>query len=456
MKCEHALQNLKMNTNWAKFLPSFILVRLDGRQNLQKALTNVGWLFGDRILRMGVGLFVGVWVARYLGPEQFGLLNYASAFVALFGTFSTLGLDSIIVRDLIQNPSEKDETLGTAFTLKLIGGIVILLSTLTIISLIRSDSITHWLVGIIAAGTIFQAFDTIDFWFQSQVQSKYVVYAKNSAFILITIIKIVLLYMKAPLIAFAWTGLAEVILASLGLIFAYGFNNLYIQTWRVSIKRAKSLLKNSWLLVLSGLAIMVYMRIDQIMLGQMVGDKAVGIYSAAVKLSEIWYFIPIAITSSVFPSLVEAKKTSEILHQQRIQKLFYIMVLISYVIAVPVTFLSSWLIVLVFGEQFVDASVSLIALTWAGVFVCLGLAKESWMITEGLMKLTFFATAVGAVTNVLINLLLIPSYGASGASIATLISYFIAVVLSTLIFPETRKVFKMQINSLFLYGIAKK
>ncbi|MGA7953907.1 MAG: oligosaccharide flippase family protein, partial [Gloeobacterales cyanobacterium] len=118
-----------MNISWAKFLPSFILTRLDGRQNLKKALTNVSWLFGDRILRMGVGLFVGVWVARYLGPEKFGLFNYASAFVALFSTFATLGLDSIVVRDLIQDPSGKNETLGTAFILKLIGGILVLLST---------------------------------------------------------------------------------------------------------------------------------------------------------------------------------------------------------------------------------------------------------------------------------------------------------------------------------------
>ncbi len=444
-----------MNISWAKFLPSFILTRLDGRQNLQKALVNVGWLFGDRILRMGVGLFVGVWVARYLGPEQFGLLNYASAFVALFGTFATLGLDSIVVRDLIQDPLVRNETLGTAFILKLIGGIVVLLSTFTAISLIRSDSITHWLIGIIAAGTIFQAFDTIDFWFQSQVQSKYVVYARNTAFILITIVKIALLQMKASLIAFAWAGLAEVILSSIGLIFVYVLNKQYLQTWKVSLERAKSLLKNSWLLVLSGLVIMVYMRIDQIMLGQMIGDKSVGIYSAAVKLSEIWYFIPIAITSSVFPSIIEAKKTSEILYQQRIQKLFHLMVLISYVVAIPATFLSSWLIVLVFGKQFIDASVSLVALTWAGLFVCLGLARESWMITEGLMKLSFLTTAIGAATNVLLNLILIPSYGASGAAIATLISQFVAVSLSTLIFPETRKVFKMQLNSLLLYGMAK-
>ncbi|MCR4321033.1 MAG: oligosaccharide flippase family protein, partial [Candidatus Brocadiaceae bacterium] len=142
--------------------------------SLQNILVNTGWLFADRILRMGVGLFVGVWVARYLGPEQFGLYSYALAFVSLFGAFATLGLDGIVVRDIVRDPACKYETLGTAFVLKLIGGSLTFLLVIIAISLLRPhDRLTHWLVGITAVGMIFQAFDTIDFWFQSQVKSKY-------------------------------------------------------------------------------------------------------------------------------------------------------------------------------------------------------------------------------------------------------------------------------------------
>jgi O-antigen/teichoic acid export membrane protein len=445
-----------LNLNWTKSLTKFFHAQLNERQNLQKILINTSWLFFDRILRMFVGLIVGVWVARYLGPKQFGLLNYAAAFVGLFSAFATLGLDSIVIRDLIDKPVNKNETLGTAFVLKFVGGCFVVFSTIVFTTLIRSDSLTIMLVGIIALGTIFQAFDIIDFWFQSQVQSKYVVYAKNAAFLIITLVKIALLKIEAPLIYFAWAGLSEVFFGAISMIFVYHFNKQDIRSWTFTIEKAKYLLASSWFLILSGLAIMIYMRIDHIMLGQMQGDKAVGIYSSAVKLAEIWYFIPTAINSSVFPSIMEAKKISEVLYTQRVQKLFDTMVLLAYSVAIPLTLLSGWLVRLIFGEQFAEASLSLTLLTWAGLFVCLGVARESWMIAEGLMKISFFTTAIGALTNVILNLFLIPNYGPTGASFATLVSYFSAASLSTILFPETRKLFKMQLNSLLLHGVLKR
>ena len=111
-----------MNHAWTKLLPSFIWTRLDGRLTLQKTIANTGWLFADSILRMGVGMFVGVWIARYLGPQQFGVLSYAMAFVALFSAVATLGLDSIVIREVLRNPASANEIMGSAFILKLAGG----------------------------------------------------------------------------------------------------------------------------------------------------------------------------------------------------------------------------------------------------------------------------------------------------------------------------------------------
>ena len=174
-----------MNQSWTRLLPSFIRSRLEGRQTLQKIISNTGWLFADRALRMGVGLLVSVWVARYLGPTQFGQLNYVIAFVALFATFATLGLDGIVVREVVRNPAAEWEILGSAFMLKLCGGALTAVGAVVFISVLRpGDILSRWLVGIVAAGAVFQAFDVIDFWFQSQVLSKYVVLAKNGAFLL--------------------------------------------------------------------------------------------------------------------------------------------------------------------------------------------------------------------------------------------------------------------------------
>lgn len=291
---------------WMRYLPSFIRTRFQGRQNLKKIAANIGWLSIDRIVRLGVGLIVGVWVARYLGPEQYGLFSYALAFAGLFGVLSTLGLDQIVVRDIVQNPANKDEIIGTAFVLRMAGGFLATGAALIIMFVMRpDDTLTLALVGIVAASMIFQSFDVIDFWFQAKVQSKYTVYAKNGAFLVMALVRVALILTHAPLIAFALAGLIEIILGSCGLIVFYQRRVAHLRDWRVSFAQAKELLHVSWPLILAGLAITVYMKIDQVMLGNMVGEAEVGIYTAAVRISEVWYFIPMIITSSIYPSLAK-------------------------------------------------------------------------------------------------------------------------------------------------------
>jgi PST family polysaccharide transporter len=216
-----------MNHAWTKLLPSFILTRLDGRLTLQKTIANTGWLFADSILRMGIGMFVGVWIARYLGPKQFGVLSYATAFVALFSAVATLGLDSIVIREVLREPASADEVMGSAFMLKFTGGAVAVVLTVLVISMLHPEnSLMHWMVGIIAAGMVFQAFDTIDLWFQSRIQSRYTVYAKSIAFILANMGKVVLVLIHASLIAFAWIGLVEVVIGAAGMVIAYKINEM--------------------------------------------------------------------------------------------------------------------------------------------------------------------------------------------------------------------------------------
>jgi len=441
-----------MSVPWIKYLPDFLRNRLESRQNLQKILTNTVWLFADRILRMGFGLVVGVWVARYLGPEQFGLFSYVLAFVALFGVFATLGLDDIVVRDIVRNPSDKDEILGATFSLKLLGGLVgILLTTAGILLLRPNDRLTHSMVAIIASGLIFQSFDTISFWFQSQVQIKYVVYAKNGAFILIALAKVGLILSHASLIAFAWAALAEIILGAVGLTLAYGANGHLVRAWRGSIARARSLLTDSWPLILAGLAIVVYMKIDQIMLGEMLGNQAVGLYSAATRISEIWYFIPVAIVSSASPSIVEAKAISDSLYYQKVDKLFRLMAVLAFSIVIPMTFFSGHIIDLLYGPEFAGAGSVLAIHIWAAVFVFLGVAQGPWTVNEGLMKLSLQRTVIGAVANVVLNLLLIPRIGVVGAAISTLIAQALSSCILNRFDRRTRRIFTLQMRALVVW-----
>jgi O-antigen/teichoic acid export membrane protein len=447
---------INVNSIWMRCLPPFVRKRLEGRHYLQKIIRNISWLFADKIVRMGIGLLVGVWIARYLGPDQFGLFSYSAAFVTLFSIFATLGLDGIVIRDLLHNPEQKNEILGTAFLIKLVGGGVTLLLAVTTILLLRpSDSLAHSLVAIVAAGTIFQSFDVIDFWFQSRVESRWAIYARNAAFVVVSTIRILLILNHATLIAFAWAASLETVLGAVGLIIAYRANGQHVLSWNSGVSHLIKLMSDSWPLALAGMAVAVYVRIDQIMLGQMVGNNAVGTYSAATRISEVWYFIPISIVASVSPSLIEAKKVSIELYYQRLLKLFRLMVVLALSIAVPMTFLAGYVATVLYGNEYEGVGTILAIHIWASLFVFLGVAQGPWNINEGLTQLTLLRTFVGAVANVILNLLLIPKDGAVGAAIATTVSYALAGVFLNAFSSKTRKIFLLQIHSIFTIGSKK-
>jgi PST family polysaccharide transporter len=433
---------------WLTLLPLVLRSKIAHRPKLQKILINTGWLFGDKILRMGVGLVVGVWVARYLGPEQFGLLSYALAFVALFTAVANLGLNSIVVRDLVQDPSTAKTTMGTAFVLSIMGGLSAFGLSLVAISYARpDDELAKLIIVLLSLLMVLKATDVVRYWFESQVQSKYVVWIENGIFLVVSAVKIGLILANASLIAFVWVIAAEAMIVAVALISIYAWKGDKLTAWRFRFARAKGLLKDSWPLILSGLAIMIYMRIDQIMLGQMLGDKAVGIFSAAVRISEVWYFIPMAIVASVFPSIIEAKKEGEAKYYQRLQKLSDFMVLLALAVAIPMTFLSDWVVTLLFGNAYQQSGTVLAIHIWAGLFVFLGLASGKWFIIEGFQRYYFCRTLLGAGVNVGLNLIMIPKFGVIGAAWATVVSQACANVIFNIFNRKTRTVFFIQCKS---------
>jgi O-antigen/teichoic acid export membrane protein len=435
---------------WLRFLPASLRRKVEHRPNLLRALSNTGWLFGDKVLRMGIGLLVGVWIARYLGPEQFGLLNYALAIVALFGAVASVGLNGIVVRDLLNQPEAAQDTLGSSFMLQLLGGLIACGLAVFTISLLRpDDALVKLMVAVLGFALVFKASDVARYWFESQVQSRYVVWIENGVFLLFTAVKIALVFSGAPLMAFVWVTFAEALLVAAGLLVVYARRGGRLAAWRVRASRIKCLLTDSWPLILSGLAVMIYMRIDQIMLGQMLGDEAVGVYSAAVWISEVWYFVPVAIISSVLPAIISARNNDSMQYIARLQKLYDVMFLVAISVAVPMSFLSGPVVTLLFGEAYAGAGSVLSIHIWSGVFVFLGMASSQWLILEGRQKAILQRTLLGAVINVFANFLLIPSYGAVGAAYATVLSYFIAV-FSVGLRAETRLAYVMMARSMIL------
>jgi O-antigen/teichoic acid export membrane protein len=431
------------------------LKSLKNHQGFMKYFKNTSWLFAEKILRMIVGLFVGIWVARYLGPEQFGLFSYAQSFVGLFTAFATLGLDGIVIRELVKDESRRDELIGTAFWMKLLGAFLVLIILAVVVGFTSNDKATNVLIFIIASATIFQSFNVVDMYFQSKVMGKYIVYANAISLIVSTVVKIALILNEASLVAFAWVVLFDSFVLAVGYGYFYLKNHLALKTWKFDTRVAVDLLRDSWPLILSGIVISIYMKIDQIMIKEMLDSEAVGQYAAAVRLSEAWYFIPMVISASLFPAIINAKKVSEELYYARLQKLYDLMVWMAIAIAIPMTFMSEWVVELLYGEAYSEAGGVLMIHIWAGVFVFLGVASGKWFVSENLQMLSFWRTFYGMIINLLLNLLLIPEYGIYGAAIATLLSQAVAAYLFDLFVNKTKRMFFMKTQSLLFLNIGK-
>ena len=406
-------------------------------QGFRRYFANTSWMFAEQILRMVAGLFVGIWVARYLGPEQFGVFNYAIAFAAIFGSIAKLGLDWIVVRDLVREPNQRDLYLGTAFWLKLGGAIVTLGAIAFAVQLTSNDSTTNFYIFIIASGTILQSFEVIDFYFQSKVLSKFVSLCKMTQLLLSSLLKIYFVLTGADLIYFVLVSLVDQATLAVTLYIAYRYQKLGNFYRHFDLPTAKQLLKDSWLLILAGLAVMLYMRVDVVMLQQMVGEREVGVYAAATKISEIWYFLPSIIVASVSPAIIKAHSLDSGLYISRLRQLYFVMAWLAIGISLPLSLLSGTIVSILFGSEFAEAAPVLAIHLWASIAVFLGVASSQYLLVEQLQKISFYRTLIGLACNILLNLILIPSMGAKGAAIATVISYFVAT-LALIFFKSTR------------------
>lgn len=406
----------------------------------RKVVINIILLLGERVFRMGIAFFMLAWVARYLGVKDFGELNYALAFGEMFSPLFEIASSQFIFRDLVTHPALKSEILGTYFWIKTIAGVVVfLLTTITIFILQPDNILTVKLVVILSIPSFLRGFNGIECWFKSQLEMKYTVFIRNGLFIGVTLARIFLLQLQAPLVAFAWLVMIENTLNIVALIFTYKVTGNEILAWRANWTRAKKLMKISFPLIFASLSIVIYMRIDQVMLGQLADSKSVGIYSAAVRLSELWPFTSTIIVQSIAPSIIAAKKVSEELYYQKLQKLSNSQALLVYCIAIPMTFLATPFTVLIFGEEYALAGPILAVHIWSSMFGFLGYVKDIWITTEELTGFAFIFSTAGAVMNVTLNFWLIPKYQGMGAAIATVISYGFADYVMCFLYPPARK-----------------
>ena len=424
----------------------------------EKYLKNTGWLLLARVGSLFIKIIVGFAVANYLGSTQNGLLNFPLAFVAFFIAAAALGLDGFLTRELLNTPEKKDELLGTSFWLRFVSGFIILPVIYLTYSIVNQTEIINTPLSyilIVAFIGIIQSLNVIDCYFQSQVQAKYVMYVQVAGNISSAIIKLVLIYLSAPLIAFVGALLFDAMLLALGYVLTFSINGNSVLNWKFDKVLAVYLLRNSWPLAFSTVLITIYMKIDQLMVSSFLGVKELGVYSTVVPLSESWYFIPVAIVTSVFPAIMNAKRDDPARYKRRLQDMYDLMVIMSLSIAVVMTFASKLVYQIFYKPEYWYGADALSVHVWAGVFVFLGTASGQYLIAEGLTKLAMIRTGVGAVINIALNIILIPKYGILGAAYSTLIAYGVATFF-ILFIPSTRHQGLMMLKSLFLISPIQK
>ncbi len=344
---------------------------------------NTGFLFLEKMIRTFVTLVIWAYVIRYLGPEQFGVFSYALSFVFLFNILSDLNLDAIAVKELISD-NRKNSLLGSIFFLKAMGAVLAIFLIALITFFEHFDAESRTVIFIMSLRMVFQSFGGIDYYFQSRVLSKLTVYSQILGLITTTVLCLLFVYLQKPLIYFAYVIVTEAAVIALGLVMALKKMKENISFWRIDFQIVRGLLQKAWPLVLSGVAISIYMRVDQILLKNMLGVAAVGYYSAAVRVSEVFYFIPIILMTSLFPAIVNAKLSNEDLYRDRIQVLLSVLAILALIVSAVISFSAPLLVKILFGESYMPAAPVLSLYVWANLFVFWGVVRTRLLINENL------------------------------------------------------------------------
>lgn len=425
------------------------LSEISTKEGFKKYFKNTGWLFIGRMSGMIASFFVGAYVARYLGPEQYGLLNYALSYVAILSIFASLGIDSILNRELVSSPEKKNELLGSGFLIKIIGSIITIILVILSLYIFKSDYTTSLLIVILSIFYLFNTLGIIDIYFQSQVLSKKTVKIQILSLIITTILKLSFILLHLDVIYFAMVYVVDGLILAVGFIISYTKTHGSIIKWKINKNIISKLLKSSWPLMLSGAAITIYMKIDQVMITNMLGSTENGLYSAAVKLSEIWYFIPALICSSIFPSIMQAKNNNPVVYENRLKKLYSLMFYLSVGIAIIISLFSGIIVTSLFGNEYLESINVLKIHVWAGIGVFTGYAITQFIIVEEYYKIYLWMQLIGVLLNIILNIILIPRVGIMGSAIATAVSYILATS-SIVLFKKTRKQFLVFLESILL------
>lgn len=425
--------------------------KIDIRKN--RFLQNTSWIVGANLVQMVLSFIIGMISARYLGPANFGVINYAAAIVAFFTSVASLGMEGVLVNEFTKKEYKNSEVLGTSLVMGLISSIISSVIVVLLVGVLKQwDTLMIMVTFLQSLTLIFKAFNVFDYWFQSELLSKYPSIIKCLSYIVMSAYKIFLLVTNKSVEWFAFSLGVDTLFISLGLVFFY----FIIEKRKIEFNASliSHILIQSFPFIISGLVSVIYTQIDKVMIEQFLNDSIqTGLYSAALTVCSTWLFLPQAFITSARPVILELKARNDPRYIKRLKQLYSFITWACVAVATIITICAPVIIMILYGDAYVLATGTLRILIWYTVFSMIGTARGIWILCEKKNKFVWRYLIVGSAVNVILNAILIPYMEINGAALATVIAQFTSAIIAPVFYKETRIHTKYVLESFFLKGL---
>lgn len=416
------------------------------------SVKNAGWLVFGRIGQMVISLVVGLLTARYLGPANYGLINYATAYTAFFMAFCTLGINSVLVKEFIDNPREEGKIIGSTLLLRGISSVLSAIIIVCLVSILDAGERTTIVVtALCSIGLVFNVFETFNYWFQSRLQSKVTAIVLLVGYIFTSIYKVVLLILQMSVEFFAFSTSLDYIIVGVLLLLCYkkyGGGRL-----KFSKSTSKRILSKSVYFILPSVMVTIYGYVDKFMLKQMLSEIEVGYYATATAVCGMWSFVLTAIIDSMYPSIMEAHKNDTTLYEKKNRQLYAIVFYFAVAVSTVFCLFGRYIVLLLYGEKYMPAVAPLRVITWYTAFSYLGVARNAWIVCEDKQRYLKYIYVFAAISNVILNCIFIPLWGATGAAAASLITQMLTTIVVPFFIKNLRHNSIMMIEGILFRGI---
>ncbi len=432
-----------------------ILKKILNKYTNSKEAKNAGWIIIGKIVQMILSFVVSIFSARYLGPSNFGTINYAGAYVAFFSSFCSLGLNAVLIKDFIEKPDEQGVALGTSLIMRLLSSLLSSIMIIGIVSIVdHGEKVTLGVTVLCSVALLFHVFDSINFWFQSRYESKITSFATLLAYVLTSIYKIILLATGKSVYWFAFATSIDYICLAVFLLTAYKKRGG--PKFGFSINKGRTLLRKSYHYILSGMMVAIYGQTDKLMLKQMLDETTVGYYSLAASVNGMWVFVLSAIIDSVNPTIISLYSVDKKAYERKNRQLYALVIYISIFVALLLVLFGQFAIEIVYGKEYAPASEPLKIIAWYTMFSYLGVARNAWIVCENKQKYLKYMYFSAAIINVILNFVFIPLMGAVGAAFASLITQICTSIVLPLFIKDMRPNIKLMLEAVILKGFFRK